>query len=95
MEFSDINEGVILACHFEQITSSQNTSHHPSVGLLNDEIRRFISNNGLRGYFQFIEKEITQELIKKNNGKITQCMKELKISSSALYRILHENNIEL
>jgi DNA-binding NtrC family response regulator len=95
MEFSDINEGVILANHFEQITNSQNTSHQPSAGLLNDEIRRFISNNGLRGYFQFIEKEITQELIKKNNGKITQCMKELKISSSALYRILHENNIEL
>ena len=32
--------------------------------------------------------------MKRNNGKITACIKDLKISTSAFYRILQEHQLQ-
>ncbi len=48
----------------------------------------FVLKHGLRTLITRIEKQAVEESMKRNNGKITACIKELKISSSAFYRIL-------
>jgi DNA-binding NtrC family response regulator len=53
----------------------------------------YIQNHGLRSLISMIEKKAVEDSMKRNNGKITTCIKELKISSSAFYRILQENNL--
>lgn len=62
-------------------------------GLVNEDIRDFIRQNGLRDYFQVVEKQLAQEMLERHQGKITSCIKELKISSSAFYRILQTNHL--
>jgi len=49
---------------------------------------------GLKSYINLIEKRAVEESLKRNNGKITACIKDLKISSSAFYRILQENQLQ-
>jgi DNA-binding NtrC family response regulator len=49
-----------------------------------------VLSKGLKSFISSIEKEAVKESMKRNNGKITSCIKELKISSSAFYRILQE-----
>jgi DNA-binding NtrC family response regulator len=51
----------------------------------------YVLNKGLKSFISYIEKKAVQESMKRNNGKITSCIKELKISSSAFYRILQES----
>ena len=53
----------------------------------------FIMQNGLKSLISMIEKKAVEESMKRNNGKITACIKELKISSSAFYRILQEHQL--
>jgi DNA-binding NtrC family response regulator len=53
----------------------------------------YIQQNGLRSLISIIEKKAVEESMKRNNGKITACIKELKISSSAFYRILQEHRL--
>jgi DNA-binding NtrC family response regulator len=48
---------------------------------------------GLRHYIKILEKVAVQEALKKNQNKVSACIKDLKISSSAFYRIIEENNI--
>ncbi len=55
---------------------------------LTETQKQFIQKNGLRKFISEIEKQIVNELYQKNNGKVTKCIKELKISNSAFYRIL-------
>ena len=50
--------------------------------------KSFIWKHGLRNYIAKIEKEMVAESLNKNNGKISLAIKDLKISSSAFYRIL-------
>ncbi len=50
---------------------------------------------GLRAYIKEIEKKAVLESLQRNQNKISSSIKELKISSSAIYRIIQENNIEL
>lgn len=50
----------------------------------------FISNNGLRDFIKEIEKQVIRATIDKYQGKITHAIKELKISTSAFYRILDQ-----
>lgn len=49
---------------------------------------------GLKSYINQLEKRAVEEALKRNNGKITACIKDLKISSSAFYRILQENQLQ-
>ena len=60
-----------------------------------DEWQDFIQKNGLRALISEIEKKAVEESMKRNKGKITACIKELRISSSALYRILQEHKLQI
>lgn len=53
----------------------------------------FISQNGLRAFIRKIEEESIKSALERNNGKITQTIKDLGISSSAFYRIFE--NLEI
>lgn len=53
-----------------------------------------VFQHGLKSYISMIEKKAVEEAMKRNNGKITACIKDLKISSSAFYRILQENKLQ-
>jgi DNA-binding NtrC family response regulator len=53
----------------------------------------YVQNHGLRSYISHIEKRAVEEAMKRNNGKITASIKELKISSSAFYRILQDHQL--
>jgi DNA-binding NtrC family response regulator len=54
-----------------------------------------VFEHGLRSYISQIEKRAVEEAMIRNHGKITACIKDLKISSSAFYRILQENKLQL
>lgn len=53
----------------------------------------YVQNHGLRSYITILEKRAVEESMKRNKGKITACIKELKISSSAFYRILQDHQL--
>ncbi|WP_408098716.1 sigma-54-dependent transcriptional regulator [Peredibacter sp. HCB2-198] len=53
-----------------------------------------VFQHGLKSYINMIERKAVEEAMKRNNGKITACIKDLKISSSAFYRILQENKLQ-
>ena len=57
-------------------------------------IDQYIQAHGLRSLITSLEKKAVEESMKRNNGKITACIKELKISSSAFYRILQEHQLQ-
>ncbi len=54
----------------------------------------YVFEHGLKSYIGKLEKKAVEEALKRNNGKITACIKDLKISSSAFYRILQENQLQ-
>lgn len=92
LALADIGKGVVDVAALEQVLGESESSGQ-STGLMNDEIRQYVLTHGLRGYFQLVEKQLAQEALEKHQGKITLCIKELKISSSAFYRILQEHQI--
>jgi DNA-binding NtrC family response regulator len=53
-----------------------------------------VFQHGLKSYISQLEKQAVEEALKRNNGKITACIKDLKISTSAFYRILQENQLQ-
>lgn len=55
----------------------------------------YVFENGLKSYIAKIEGKAVREAMRRNNGKITACIKDLKISSSAFYRILQENRLSI
>tara|TARA_B100001971_G_C18268024_1_gene596414 strand:- start:94873 stop:96192 length:1320 start_codon:yes stop_codon:yes gene_type:complete len=55
--------------------------------LLTKDHEEYIVNFGLREYMKKIEKEITRNILERNNGKVAKTIKDLKISASAFYRI--------
>jgi DNA-binding NtrC family response regulator len=61
---------------------------------VSNEWEEYVQLHGLRAYISQLEKKAVEESMKRNNGKITACIKELKISSSAFYRILQEHQLQ-
>ncbi len=55
----------------------------------------FIKEKGLREFIKMIEEESIKMTLKQNRGKISKSIKELKISSSAFYRIYENINLNL
>ncbi len=55
--------------------------------------QEFVFQQGLKAYISQLEKKAVEEALKRNNGKITASIKDLKISSSAFYRIIQENKL--
>ena len=58
-----------------------------------DHLLEQIQTVGLNLVIEQIEKMAVEDSLKRNNGKITVCIKELKISSSAFYRILQKHKL--
>ncbi len=65
----------------------------PSLSSHAEGWENHVLNHGLRSYIATVEKKAVEEAMKRNNGKITACIKDLKISSSAFYRILQEHQL--
>lgn len=89
---ADIGEGVVDLPALRKVLGEASAAPL-SAGLLNTDIRDYVRLHGLRGYFQYVERILAQEALERHDGKITLCIKELKISSSAFYRILQEHQI--
>jgi DNA-binding NtrC family response regulator len=68
---------------------SLNSSLRTGTGLSESQLS-FIQENGLRKFIQNIETEVVKNSLERNKGKVTHCIKELKISASALYRIMDQ-----
>lgn len=60
---------------------------------INQDWQDFVFQNGLKAYISQLEKKAVEEALKRNGGKITASIKDLKISSSAFYRIIQENKL--
>lgn len=65
----------------------------PSIPNATEGWEEHVLQYGLRSYINYMEKKAVEESMKRNSGKITACIKELKISSSAFYRILQDHQL--
>lgn len=88
MNLADGGSGVVGGTEVQRILSKSHPEISEGTGLVNDDIRRHVRDNGLRSYFQHVERLLAEESLRRHDGKITACIRELKISSSAFYRIL-------
>lgn len=61
---------------------------------LSESWEEYVKEHGLRSLISQLEKKAVEDSMKRNKGKITACIKELKISTSAFYRILQENQLQ-
>ena len=78
------SEGIIDA---EDILPCSTQINLRSNQLLTPAQINFIQQNGLRDFMRTIEEECVKSSMLKHKGKITHVIRELKISSSAFYRI--------
>jgi DNA-binding NtrC family response regulator len=86
--FSQEESGIIHGSLVNQLLTPSSASVNSVVELLN-----LVQTEGLNVIIDRIEKSAVEDSLKRNNGKITACIKELKISSSAFYRILQKNKL--
>lgn len=87
--FSQSITGIIDAHSVSQmLTSSAIQNYTP------ENFDDYISQFGLKSLIAKLERRAVEESLKRNSGKITACIKELKISSSAFYRILQEHQLK-
>lgn len=79
------NKGIIepsdVALNGARMQSSTNEEY------LTVDQKNYIADHGLRSFIKNIEEQSIKETLTKHQGKITHAIKELKISSSAFYRI--------
>jgi len=87
--FSQSLSGIVDLALVKKTIIPQTQSQIPQLSGWED----YVQNHGLRSYITNLEKRAVEESMKRNNGKITACIKELKISSSAFYRILQEHQL--
>lgn len=87
--FSQNASGIIDAKEVSKHLQSDVAGSNHSQAAWDD----YIMTHGLRSLITQLEKRAVEESLKRNNGKITACIKELKISSSAFYRILQEHQL--
>lgn len=66
----------------------------PTPKPITNEWEKEIFEMGLRTFINKLEVMAVEKAMKKNNGKITASIKDLKISTSAFYRILQENRLQ-
>jgi DNA-binding NtrC family response regulator len=88
--FSQSVTGIIDARIVQESLSTVSTSVP-----MNESWDDYVRENGLRSLISQLEKRAVEDSMKRNKGKITACIKELKISTSAFYRILQENQLQL
>jgi len=83
---SQQKNGLIDETQVNQLINQKELYCEDSSWLTSNQ-KNFIDGNGLRAFMKKIEEEIVQETLLKHKGKITYAIKDLKISSSAFYRI--------
>jgi DNA-binding NtrC family response regulator len=88
--FSQTHSGIIDTHEVQVAIAPKIPSALPEEKEWND----FILKHGLRTFISTMEKKAVEESLKRNHGKITACIKELKISSSAFYRILQDHQLK-
>jgi DNA-binding NtrC family response regulator len=89
--FSQSASGIVDAALVRKsLKNHQNNQPLPS----SENMDEYILSHGLRSLISNLEKKAVEESMKRNNGKITACIKELKISSSAFYRILQDHQLQ-
>ena len=79
--------GVVKA---EDIIALQRRPAVDERAWISNSHRTYLEENGLKGFIKRIEKEIIKEVLEKHSGKVTHAIKDLKISSSAFYRIFED-----
>lgn len=87
--FSQSLTGIVDLNLVQKTIVPQGQANIPKV----DGWEEYVLQHGLRAYISNLEKRAVEESMKRNNGKITACIKELKISSSAFYRILQDHQL--
>lgn len=81
---SQIGQGIVTLQSIKEIISYSKLEEN--ILNPNNDILRV----GLKNYISNLEKQAVKESMERHKGKITACIKELKISASAFYRILNE-----
>ncbi len=97
-QLSQESSGIIDAPIISRLLGSKIRQSRPvksSDSLIDDQIKSYIYQHGLRQFIGDLEKEMATDTLKKHQGKITSCIKDLRISSSAFYRILQEHKLSL
>lgn len=89
-QLSQVSSGVIEASQIESILDIKSPT-----SLDKEEWLDFVFEHGLKSYISLIERKAAEEAIKRNQGKITACIKDLKISTSAFYRIMQEHQLNM
>jgi DNA-binding NtrC family response regulator len=89
-QFSQSLTGIVEADLVRRTISQDSRSH--GQGTI-EGWEEYVQTHGLRSFIASIEKRSVEESMKRNKGKITACIRELKISSSAFYRILQEHQL--
>lgn len=87
---SSMQNGVITEEDLSTVFSTSSQSELKEW--LTSSQKDFISEYGFRSFIKRIEKEIIQDVLDRHKGKVTHAIKELKISSSAFYRIFEDIN---
>ena len=87
--FSQSLAGIIDIDLVNKTIIPQTKNHIPKL----EDWEDYVHNHGLRSYIAYLEKRAVEESMKRNKGKITACIKELRISSSAFYRILQDHKL--
>jgi transcriptional regulator with PAS, ATPase and Fis domain len=82
---SQEKSGVIDQTSVQKYLNSN--SNNADRSYLTTDQKTLITDMGLRSFIKKIEQEIVKESLSRNKGKITHTIKELKISSSAFYRV--------
>ncbi|HXH73814.1 MAG TPA: sigma-54 dependent transcriptional regulator [Bacteriovoracaceae bacterium] len=67
----------------------------PADNGMAEDWKDYVLQFGLKSYITHLERRAVEESMKRNSGKITACIKELKISTSAFYRILQEHQLHI
>lgn len=88
--FSQSVTGIIEPQNVQQTLSTVSSSLPMA-----ESWEEYVKEHGLRALISQLEKRAVEESMKRNKGKITACIKELKISTSAFYRILQENQLQI
>jgi DNA-binding NtrC family response regulator len=89
-KLSSKNQGIIEPQDIVFLKENQPTL----TDYLTNQQKDFISENGLRAFIKKIEEETLLETLKRHKGKITHAIRELRISSSAFYRIFENVKIK-
>ncbi len=89
-QFSQSSSGIIDESTIRSFFQSKHSS-----GLETLDWVDYVFQHGLNSYIAQIEKKAVEEALRRNQGKITACIRDLRISSSAFYRILQENQLKV